>query len=1006
MTPANSATSLDASLTLRRHEGINRIYDSVFAADDLCKKLKIICDGVVSTFEADFCRIWMIRQGDQCDSGCPHAVSPDERHLCRFRDLCLHLVASSGRYTHLDGFHGRVPYGCYKIGRIASGEMPTFLTNDVTHDMRVHDHEWAEKHGLVAFSGYQLRDHQGQVNGVLACFSRHTISSEEHAILENLANSTAHVIQVDLQRFKLETLARQQTRNLEKLLAFSQSLCSSRDIASLYQRITSLTRDLLGLDFSTLMLLSEDRKSLAVRDTIGFDQFMTGPFDVSDDQGLFTFVVQKKTAATVVDFTTENRFKIPSVIKEKKITSALCVPMMLGDDVLGVMIGHSLEKRIFSAAEISLYQSFANQAAMAVKNKLRMQALQLSEEKLRTMIETLPIPLFYKNVEGVYLDCNVAFAEFLGKPKEQIINATADELFPGELADVFRQADINLLKSKKKQIYETQIMSADDTLHDVLFHKATWCNQAGIAQGLVGIMLDITMRKQAEKELAAEKERLAVTLKSIGDGVITTDTNGNIVLINRVAENITGWSQAEAAGRPLNEIFEIIHEKNRQLCESPVHNVLEHGEILGLENHRVLITRDGTEVSIADSGAPIRSRDDEIIGVVLVFRDITNQLKTEEELLKIKKLESVGVLAGGIAHDFNNILAAILGNINLARHLLDPGDEVCSMLEEAEKATLRARDLTQQLLTFSKGGDPVKKIASLPKLIRDSAEFILRGSPVVCHYNIADDLWLVDIDTGQMSQVIQNLILNARKAIPDSGRITISYENISDIAAEEVLSLAEGDYVKMTIEDSGVGIPANIIDKIFDPYFSTSDKGSGLGLAITHSIINKHDGLISVESEPGQGATFTIFLPATLDVRKRREKKSLPFSHGKGRVMIMDDEKMVRDVAGHLLEHLGYDVVFAEDGDEAVNLYGSLQDTAEPVDIIIMDLTIPGGMGGKKAVREILRLDAKAKVIVASGYSNDPIMALCQNYGFRAAVAKPFTLSTLAQTIQVVMSSD
>lgn len=452
LTSSNSSASLETSLTLRRHEGINKIYDSVFAVDDLGKKLKIICDGVVSTFEVNFCRIWMIRQGDQCDVGCPHAATPDERHLCRFRDLCLHLVASSGRYSHLDGFHGRVPYGCYKIGRIASGEMPTFLTNDVTHDPRVHDHEWAAKHGLVSFAGYQLRDHHGHVNGVLAFFARRAISSEEHAILENLANSAAHVIQVDLHRFKLEKLARQQNRHLEKLLAFSQSLSSSKDVASLYRRITSLPRDLLGLDFSTLMLLSEDRKSLAVCDTIGFDKSRISTFDLVDNQGLFTFVVRKKTAATVVDFTTENRFKIPSVIKKKKITSALCVPMMLGDDVFGVMIGHSLEKRIFSASEISLYQSFANQAAIAVKNALRMQALQLSEEKLRTMIETLPSPLFYKNVEGVYLGCNAAFAEFLGRPKDQIINSTVDELFPAELADIYRQADMDLLKSKGKPV--------------------------------------------------------------------------------------------------------------------------------------------------------------------------------------------------------------------------------------------------------------------------------------------------------------------------------------------------------------------------------------------------------------------------------------------------------------------------------------------------------------------------------------------------------------------------
>ena len=1006
MTSVGSAACSKASLTQRRHEGINRIYDSIFAADDLGKKLKIICDGVVSTFEVDFCRIWMVRQGDQCDSGCPHAVNPDKRHLCRFRDLCLHLVASSGRYTHLDGLHGRVPYGCYKIGRIASGEMPTFLTNDVTHDFRVHDHEWAARHGRVSFAGYQLRDHQGRVNGVLAFFARQPISPEEHAILENLANSTAHIIQVDLHRLKLENLARQQTRDLEKLLAFSQSLSSSRNIACLYRRITSLPRDLLGLDFSTLMLLSEDGKSLVIRDTIGFDQSMIGTFVLVEGQGLATYVVNRKTAATVADFMTEKRFEIPPVIKEKQITSALCVPMMIGDDVFGVLIGHSREKRIFSGAEISLYQSFANQAAIAGKNALRMQALQYSEEKLRTMIETLPSPLFYKNVEGVYLDCNAAFVEFLGRPKEEIINTTVDELFPGELADIYRQADMDLLKSRKKQIYETQVMAADDTLHDVLFHKATWCNQAGEAQGVVGIMLDITKRKQAEKELAAEKERLAVTLKSIGDGVITTDTNGNVVLINRIAENITGWSQAEAAGRPLNDIFEIINAKTRQLCESPVNKILEQGAVIGLENHTVLITRDGAEVSIADSGAPIRSRDDEIIGVVLVFRDISNQLKTEKELLKMKKLESVGVLAGGIAHDFNNILAAILGNINLAGHLSDPGSEVGSMLKEAEKATLRARDLTQQLLTFSKGGDPVKKIASLPKLIRDSAEFILRGSPVACLYNFPDDLWLVDVDTGQMSQVVQNLILNARKAIPDSGRITISCENISDIAAEEILSLAEGDYVKLTISDSGAGIPAHVIDKIFDPYFTTSDKGSGLGLAITHSIISKHDGLITVDSEPGQGTMFTIFLPASPDARQRRETTPAPSRHGQGRIMIMDDEKMVRDIAGQLLKHLGYDVVFAGDGDEAVNLYARLRGTAESVDVVIMDLTIPGGMGGKKAVREILRIDPEAKVIVSSGYSNDPIMAHCRNYGFRAAVAKPFNLTTLSQTIHAVMSSD
>ncbi len=1000
MTFSNSDKISKNSLTLQRHEGINKIYDSIFAADDLEQKLKTICDGIVSTFGTDFSRIWMIRQGDQCDSGCPHAANPDERHTCRFRDLCLHLAASSGRYTHLDGFHGRVPYDCYKIGRIASGEMETFLTNDVTHDSRVHDHQWAANHDLVSFAGYQLRDHQGQVNGVLAVFSQDTISPEEHAILENLANSTAHIIQVDLHRLKLEDLARQQTRHLEELFIFSQSLSSSTDIASLYSKITSLAKDLLRLDFSTLMILSDDQKSLKICDAIGFDQSMIDTFVLVKGQGLSTYVIHEKIPATVTDFATENRFEIPPVIEEKKITSALCVPMMIGNDVLGVLIGHTHENRNFSAAEISLYQSFANQAGVAVNNLLHMQKLQASEEKLRTIIEALPSPLFYKNAAGVYLDCNAAFADFLGMSKEQIINATVDDLFPKTLADIFRQADLDLLESREKQIYETKMRHADDTLHDVLFHKATWSNEKGDAQGLVGIMLDITKRKQAEKELAAEKERLAVTLKSIGDGVITTDTNGKIVLLNQIAEDITGWSQAEAAGRPMSEIFNIVHAKNRQPCENPVQKVLEQRTIIAMKNHTVLITKNGKDVHIADSGAPIRDHDDVIIGVVIVFRDITNQLKTENELLKIKKLESVGVLAGGIAHDFNNILAGILGNIELATTRVTEDSRATELLSNARKATIRAAKLTEQLLTFSKGGEPVKETTSLAEIIRDSAEFVLHGSNIACDYSIPEELWMVNIDSGQISQVIQNITINASHAMPEGGRIMVTCNNVEGSEAKSLQIAHKSDCVRLTIQDSGTGIPDEIIEEIFDPYFSTKPDGSGLGLAICHSIINKHDGHILVQSEPDKGTTFTIYLPAAIligvpavsEQKTQTEADSL-------RIMVMDDEEMLRIITEAQLTQLGHEAILAVDGSEAISKYKEMQELGTPVDLIFMDLTIPGGMGGKEAVQEILKLNPDARVIVASGYSNDPVMANYNEYGFIAALAKPFDLKALNDTL-------
>jgi PAS domain S-box-containing protein len=520
------------------------------------------------------------------------------------------------------------------------------------------------------------------------------------------------------------------------------------------------------------------------------------------------------------------------------------------------------------------------------------------------------------------------------------------------------------------------------------------------------IAINITPRKKAENDLADEREQLAVTLRSIGDGVITTDTQGRIVLLNTVAEILTGWSQQEAQGRPLTEVFNIIYEQTRKPCKNPTEKVLISGEIMGLANHTILIARDGKERKIGDSAAPIRDREGRIIGVVLVFRDVTEKHRLEEELLKVKKLESVGVLAGGIAHDFNNILAAILGNINLALYDSRLGEETRKLLTEAEKASLRAKNLTQQLLTFSKGGEPVKETASITDIIRDSADFVLRGSTVACRYSIPDDLWLVDIDKGQISQVIQNLIINAKHSMPDGGTIQVDCKNIDSLIPPDIFLPNTSRYIKITISDSGIGIPENLIDKIFDPYFTTKQEGSGLGLAITHSIISKHNGSISVQSKPGTGTTFTLYLPATdrPQEKKQEDQKALATNQGKARIMIMDDDTMVLDVAQAMLTMLGHDVILVGDGTEAIEIYQQQNASGQAIDIIIMDLTIPGGMGGKEAVAEILAINPKAKVIVSSGYSNDPIMARCQEYGFVAAIGKPFQMQELIDTINRIMS--
>jgi len=510
-------------------------------------------------------------------------------------------------------------------------------------------------------------------------------------------------------------------------------------------------------------------------------------------------------------------------------------------------------------------------------------------------------------------------------------------------------------------------------------------------------------RQRAWDNLSAEQERLAVTLESIGDGVMTTDTDGRVVLLNRVAEALTGWTNEAAVGRPSTEVFHIVNERTGKKCQSPIQLVLESGRIVGFANPTALIAKNGTVRSIADSAAPIRDRASNVIGVVLVFQDVTNERKMESELLKIRKLESVGVLAGGIAHDFNNILSAILGNVELAAHRIAEEDVgTATLLSDAKKATRRATKLTGQLLTFSKGGDPVKEETSLASLITESAGFVLHGSNVVCDYSFPEDLWKVDVDGGQIGQVIQNIIINAKQAMPEGGAILIECSNVYDVAQEKLLNVTSGEYVCIRIQDSGIGISKEIIDKVFDPYFTTKQEGSGLGLAICYSIVNKHSGVLTVNSISGKGSTFTLYLPAIIHSTKKNStgKANEKLMQAKAvRVMVMDDEKMLLDVAKAQLSVLGHEPVLVSDGAQAISVYKDMKALGTPVDIVIMDLTIPGGMGGQEAAERLLQIDPGAKIIVSSGYSNDPIMAEYKKYGFCCAIAKPFDLKELGDAI-------
>jgi PAS domain S-box-containing protein len=519
---------------------------------------------------------------------------------------------------------------------------------------------------------------------------------------------------------------------------------------------------------------------------------------------------------------------------------------------------------------------------------------------------------------------------------------------------------------------------------------------------LLGITRDITEKKKTEEAMAAEKERLAVTLRSIGDGVIVTDIDGNITLINKVSEHLTGWTHEEALGRPLAEVFNIINESTREKCENPVDKVLRSGMIVGLANHTALIKKDGTEIVIADSAAPIKDKQSKAIGIVLVFRDITAQYRMEQEMQKIQKLESLGLLAGGLAHDFNNLLTAILGNVSLAKMQLGAEHRSFARLTDTEKAAKMAADLTQQLLTFAKGGAPVKRPASLLDIAREASTFAMSGSNIKCFYTVPAALWNAEVDRGQISQVFNNLIINAVHAMPNGGAVHLAFENMT-VTGHNTASLKAGDYVKITFRDEGTGIPAEHLPKIFEPYFSTKTSGSGLGLATVLSIINRHDGNISVESKAGVGTTFTVYIPALRDTLSPATQEVEPVQAGQGKILIMDDEELVRNVAGDILAELGYKVAYAKDGDEAITAYKKAAGEQKPFDVVIMDLTIPGGMGGKDAVKNLHAIAPDAKVIVSSGYSRDPIMAEYEKYGFCGVVCKPYNVHELGGEIARIM---
>jgi len=657
-------------------------------------------------------------------------------------------------------------------------------------------------------------------------------------------------------------------------------------------------------------------------------------------------------------------------------------------------------RHIGVAASVVALASALWLTALRIQVRNRTRELRESEQRFRSMFEGNADAVFLLDEEGIVKEVNPAAAALLGSEAAAIPGRSFWSLLHDHRGDPLSGSD-RLLPSGEAML-DARMVRADGTTVPV---DIRFSPLGKAVHGLwLAVARDVTSRKEAELALHAEKERLSVTLRSIGDGVLAADHQGRIVLINGVAERLTGLTLEEAQAKTLNEVFRLYDSRTRKPLANQERLLAAPHEIIELPGSILLASHDGAFHPIAASIAPMRTPGRSAIGTVIAFRDMSVRERMEQEQLRSSKLESVGLLAGGIAHDFNNILTLILGNLALARS--GGNGHLAEYLREAETAAVRARDLTRQLLTFAKGGDPVRRVSALSDVIRESTTLALTGSAVRGEVRIPEGLWPADVDPGQIYQVINNMVINAQQAMPNGGVVRISAVNCGGEELEAVGLDPAHPFIRIDLADEGVGIDRENLSRIFDPYFTTKQKGSGLGLATCYSIVRKHGGRITLESELGCGTTFHIYLPARPDAIVTPTREDLSPLSGSGRILIMDDEPGVRKVAVRMLRSLGYEVQESAEGSEAIGCYRAAMEKGQPFDLVIFDLTIPGGMGGVDAVRELRKLDPEVKAIVVSGYSNDPVLSSPGEFGFAGVVAKPFTTAEFARVVAEVCNGE
>ncbi len=582
---------------------------------------------------------------------------------------------------------------------------------------------------------------------------------------------------------------------------------------------------------------------------------------------------------------------------------------------------------------------------------------------------------------------------------------------------------------------DTEVRTRDGRLIPCHVRADVIRDEQGRAVGIFGVFTDISERLRARQLVEEQRQRLEVTLQSIGDAVITTDVEGRVVLLNPVAQQLTGLSQKEAAGRPLSSVLPLRDEQTREPCDSAVLELLREKKF-NRSTHLYAIGEDSGERLLAENAALIRTADGTVTGAVLALRDVTRERRRAEEAARATKLESLGLMAGSIAHDFGNLLTAMVAQISLAQLEPNISERLKSRLDEAERAVWRARNVTQQLTLFARGGVAKKKVVALEPILREAVGFATGGSPVKVEYVIAPDLWTVEADEGQLVQVVNNLAVNAVQAMPRGGALTVTAKN-DQAGADDRSSTSGGRWLRITVVDTGGGIAPEHLSRIFEPFFTTKPRGTGLGLATSYSIVKKHGGQLSVESALGTGTKFCILLPAAEESAPDAEDvpgpgeviEETPMSIGRppaptnpptpppkaeparpavsalARVLIVDDDPGVREGVAVMLTLLNYEALSAGHKDEAVEKFRSAHESGRPFDAVLLDLNLRGGAGGVEILQALRAVDPAVKAVVVSGDRDDPVMMDFHSAGFAAALAKPFKMAAVDAILRQLLSS-